>query len=66
MSKKGTITYRQQDKSGHFAFNFKITNYQAAKILEYLGKTGIEPTPFRDSKGRFAKLFKPNSEETTK
>lgn len=55
--KKGMITYKQKDKHGHFRYTFKITNYQAAKILEYIayGKLA-EPKIPRDKNGRFKKV----------
>lgn len=53
MSKPGTITFKQKDKTGHFYYSYKISNYHAAMILQYIAQNEHEPAPFRDGKGKF-------------
>ena len=53
MSDLGTISFKQKDRKGHFMYSYKISNYHAAKILQYIAQIEHQPAPFRDSKGRF-------------
>jgi hypothetical protein len=55
MKNLGTLSFKQKDDKGHFLYNYKISNYHAAKILEYITQIPHNPAPFRDSKGRFTK-----------
>lgn len=54
MGKLGTISFKQKDNKSHFLYNFRISNYHAAKILEYIAQVPHKTVPLRDSKGRFA------------
>lgn len=56
MSKSGVISFKQKDSTSHFLYNFKISDYRAAKILEYIAQVPHKSMPFRDSKGRFTKV----------
>lgn len=58
MSKTGTISFKQKDDKSHFLYNYKISNYHAAKILEYISQVPHKAVQFRDSKGRFIKADK--------
>jgi hypothetical protein len=56
MSKQGTITFEQRDDDSLFMYSYEISNFHAAKILEYIGRIpNVKSKPFRDSKGRFIK-----------
>lgn len=57
MSKKyGTLTFVQKDENSMFIYSYEISNFHAAKILEYLGGVADKkPAQFRDRKGRFYK-----------
>jgi len=58
MSKEqGVITFKRKDKEGHFAYSYRISDYDAAKILEYIATRPHEIEPFRDSHGKFSNPF---------
>lgn len=58
MSKnEGVIKFKQKDGKSHFNYQFRISNYHAAKILEYIAKISHKVEPKRDSKGRFESSF---------
>lgn len=54
MSKIGKITFKSKDKSGYFYYSFKISDYHATKILEYIAQVPHTTTRVvRDTNGRF-------------
>lgn len=55
MSKQGVISFKQKEGKSHFMYNFRISTYHAAKLLEYISTIPHKPEPFRDSRGRFKK-----------
>lgn len=56
MSKRGIITFEQRDENSLFMYSYQISNFHAAKILEYIARIpNRKSVPFRDSKGRFIK-----------
>ena len=60
MSKHGVLTFKQKDRNSRFMYSFKISNYHAAKILEYLAGVPHKAVPPRDAKGRFITLREEN------
>lgn len=56
--KLGRISYQNQDKNGHFIYSFLISDYDAAKILEYISlRPHALPGEFkRNRKGQFEPL----------
>ena len=53
MSKIGTIIFKQEDRTSRFIYSYKISDYHAAKILEYIAQIPHKSANFRDSKGKF-------------
>lgn len=52
----GVIKYKRKDNNGHFVYSYRISDYDAAKILEYISKVPHTLEPTRNSKGQFSKL----------
>ncbi len=49
MSRKelGVLSFRRKDDTGHFVYKFKVSDYYAAKILEYIAKVPHEAMKVR-------------------
>ena len=59
MSKEhGVLTFKRKDKTGHFAYSYRISDHDAAKILQYIATIPHKVEPFRDGHGRFSNPFK--------
>ena len=54
-SKVGVLSYKQKDKHGHSMYQFRISDYHAAMILQYIAKIPHKPEPPRDKQGKFKK-----------
>lgn len=56
----GVLTFRRKDDTGHFVYKFKVSDYYAAKILEYIAQIPHEAMKVR---APYKKATHPNNVE---